>query len=188
MGHKPHPRRPHGRRSAVAVLSLALARAFPPHRNPRPVGGDPRIGDLVRARVGPPRGHRRRASRGRARGAQRVQKRHHDWTAARVHRRPVLGVCGGADRYFFVPRGTARSDAVVAGTRVVARGAHRRHDDSPMPGPHHAPADLRLRTAQGQARRLLRHSHPPAGPRSVYGRSDECRSRPGHRRERDGQA
>ena len=188
MGHEPHPRRPRGCRSAVAGLSLALARPLPSHRNPHPVGRHSRIGDLVCARVGPPRRHRGRAPRGRARGAQRVRKRHPDRTPARVRRRPVLGVCGGADRCFFGPRGTSRSDAVVAGPRVVARGTHGRHHDSPVPGPHHSPADLRVRAAQGQTRRLLRHSHPPAGPWAIDGRVDGRRSRPGHRRERDGQA
>ena len=188
VGYKPHPRRPRGRRSAVAGLSLALARPFPPHRNPPPVGGYPRIGDLVCARVGPPRGHRGRAAGGGSRGAQRVRKRHHDRTPARLRRRPVLGLRCRADRRLLGPRGTTRADALVAGPRVVARGPHRRHHDSAVPGPHHSSIDLRLRAAQGQARRLLRHSYPPAGPRSVNGRGDGCRSRPGHRRERDGQA
>ena len=188
MGHEPHPRRPRGRRSAVAGLSLALARPLPPHRNPHPVGGDPGIRDLLCARVGTPRGYGGRAPGWGSRGAQRFWKRHHDRTPTRLRRRAVLGLRCGADRCVFGPRGPARADALVTGPRMVARGAHGRHHDSPMPGPHHAPANLRVRAAQGQARRLLRHPYPPDGPRSVDGRGDGCRSHPGHRRERDGQA
>ena len=188
VGHEPYPRRHRGRRSAVAGLSLALARSFPAHRDPHPVGRNPGIRDLVCARVGTPRGHGRRAPGWGSRGTRRFRKRHHDRTSARLRRRPVLGLRCSADRCFFGPRGTARSDALVTGPRVVARGAHWCHHDAPVPGPHHAPADLRLRVAQGQARRLLRHPHPPAGPRPVDGRGDGCCSHPGHRRERDGQA
>ncbi len=118
-----HPRRPHGRRSAV--LHLMLARALLSSSESRPVGGDPRSA-ISYARVWPPsQWHRRRIFAGVRAGAQRVQRRHHDWTAARVHRRPVLGVCGGADRrHLLGSRGTARSDAVVAGDpRGGSRGA-----------------------------------------------------------------